>query len=476
MENHIRDIELVMPDSRGSLGFRDRLPWRVRRHLEALQLASMRFFRHDNSHAICNREPVATLVAVGDVAVPDSVVRAVQQPFGTANWRAEMHAIFGDADIRTCNLETVITTHGRTRGLIGATMKTSPAALEFLCAAGFDVVTLANNHARDCRLAGLLECCSLLDDVGIRHCGAGSSTEQSRAPAMLEVAGVSVGMLGYCDNFTVDADPSENVAPPAPHDDLVVSDIASLRSRVDLVVVQLHWGWEFALHPLLSYRDRARRFAEAGADVVVCHHAHVPMGVERWHGSIVAHGLGNFVFPRDPYLVAGHPWSYRSYGLKVFFDCSGVVRAETVPCVLDADGLPRLASGTTAREILGGIGCASRRLDDDELLASVERDQTLRDATAIFARLQDSDAPTAGEWSLALRSPFRQDCIRRLYTDFGPEGEQLAKLLLDLANSAADPETMLAIMKRTGEHDMVSAVTRLLAANALPADPPGRLP
>lgn len=203
----------------------------------------------------------------------------------------------------------------------------------------------------------------------------------------MEVAGLKVGMLGYCDNFRVDADDAENVAPAPALDDWIISDICALRPRVDLVIVQLHWGWEFSLYPLLSYRDRARRFAEAGADLVLCHHAHVPMGVEVWKGSIVGHGLGNFIFPRDSYLVDGHPWAYRSYALKVFFNKPSVLRAELIPYVIDDMGFPKIAMGNVAREILGGVGRASTRLGDDARLAWVERDRTLRDAISFFVPL-----------------------------------------------------------------------------------------
>jgi poly-gamma-glutamate capsule biosynthesis protein CapA/YwtB (metallophosphatase superfamily) len=363
---------------------KEQLPWRVRRRIDRLQLAYMRFVSGQNALHVHEGSAIASLVAVGDVALTGSIGSALQS-HDELEMLKDIRSIFSDCDLRIGNLETVLTDEERSSDSIGAFMKASPAALGFLSAAGFNMVTLANNQ--DCRLAGLLQCCRLLEEKGIQHCGVGSSLEQSRSPAIMEVAGLKVGMLGYCDNFRVDADDAENVAPAPALDDWIISDICALRPRVDLVIVQLHWGWEFSLYPLLSYRDRARRFAEAGADLVLCHHAHVPMGVEVWKGSIVGHGLGNFIFPRDSYLVDGHPWAYRSYALKVFFNKPSVLRAELIPYVIDDMGFPKIAMGNVAREILGGVGRASTRLGDDARLAWVERDRTLRDAISFFVPL-----------------------------------------------------------------------------------------
>ena len=452
-----------------------RLPWRVRRRLEKLQLASLRFVQSQSELQVRAGSSLASLVAVGDVALSGGV-GALLQRSDTAKFLNGIHALFSDCDLRIGNLETVLTDANTATGSLGSFLRASPAAVDLLTAVRFDVVTLANNHTRDCRVAGVLQCCELLQQHGIQHCGAGSSLEQSRSPAVVEVAGLKVGMLGYCDNFRVDADDEENVAPAPARDDWIVSDICALRPQVDLLILQLHWGWEFSFYPLLSYRNRARRFAEAGADLVLCHHAHLPMGVEAWKTSIIAHGLGNFIFPRDAYLIAGHPWTCRSYALKVYFNKSGLMRAEVIPCVIDTEGLPKVAIGNVAAETLGGVGRASARLSNDMLLAWVERDRTVRDTLFFFASLQKSDPATAKEWALWVQSLLQQDNIRRLRLNFGAAGERLAVFMQHVAESSVDPQLSAPLPKESCADEIVSALASLRSLNPIPEDIPGRIP
>ncbi len=453
--------------------WKDRLPWRVRRNLDHLQLWFLRFASGQSTMAVRDDCASASLVLVGDIALFGSVEAKVTGN-GSPPRLEELGGLFRECDLRIGNLETVLTDLDPLTPKRGSTMKARPAAVDLLAGAGFDFVSLANNHARDCRLAGLLECRELLDGHGIRHCGGGTSPEEARSPAILEAANLKVGILGYCDNFPVDGDEAENVAPAAPTDSLVLSDIRALRPRVDLLILQLHWGWEFSFYPLLSYRDRARRFADAGADLVACHHAHVPMGIEVWNGRLISHGLGNFIFPRDRYLLGGHPWAYRSYALKVFCNETGVVRAEVVPITIDDAGFPHMAEGRTAAEILGGIGRASARLHDDAALARMERDRTVRDTLSFFRSFPASDPGIAHEWALQLRSPFQRDNIHRLQRYYGPAGARLAGFMEQVA--ACDAQRSASLVEASRGDGLMSAVARLRSTHPIPEDLPGRIP
>jgi poly-gamma-glutamate capsule biosynthesis protein CapA/YwtB (metallophosphatase superfamily) len=414
-------------------------------------------------------------MAVGDIALCGDLGRRLERGEVVA-LPDETRSLLAGCDLRIGNLETVLTNHPRRTGSIGSFISAPVSAVSVLVEAGFDVLSVANNHARDCRLSGLLQCIDVLQEHGIRSCGAGASNLQARSPAIVEAAGVRIGVLGYCDNFRVDADANENVAPAEATDDWIASDISSLRRRVDLVILQLHWGWEFSVYPLLSYRDRARRFAEAGADVVMCHHAHVPMGLEVWGNSIIAHGLGNFVLPPDEYLAGGHPWTYRTIALRVFFDRAGAIRAEIIPCTIDENGFPRLAEGQVAAEILGGVGRASRRLRDDTLLARLERDRTIRETVSFFSALQACSADEAGEWALQLHSPFLKDVVSKLEPDHGSAGEMLAAFMRQFAASYQDAQLVRSMWKKSHGDDLVSALDCLRSSGLSGAGLPGRVP
>lgn len=455
--------------------FTDMLPWRVRRHLEQLRLSALRFSKGLRELSVDEGSPSGSLIAVGDIALLGSAGEALESS-EREGLSQDIRSLLAGCDLRIGNLEVMLTDKEKKTGSIGGFLTAPLKAINILTNAKFDVVSIANNHARDGYLSGMLQCRQLLEQHGIQSCGGGQSLDQSRYPAIIEVKGVKIGVLGYCDNFRVDINASENIAPAPAFDDWVEFDIRSLRSKVDLIVVQLHWGWEFSLYPLLNYRDRARRFAELGADLVLCHHAHVPMGVEVWKKSLIAHGLGNFIFPPDEYLLSGHPWTNRSILLKVFFNKSGLLSAEIVPIVIDKQGYPNIATGHQEAEILGGVGRASCRLLDDELLAWIERDRTVRETFAYFSNLQKSDPALAQEWSLQLQSPFLKDIVFRLGHNFGIAGEQLASFMHQFSASSADPRLAAALSRRCREDDLVAALATLRKSYPFLQDLPGLVP
>jgi poly-gamma-glutamate synthesis protein (capsule biosynthesis protein) len=219
----------------------------------------------------------------------------------------------------------------------------------------------------------------VLDEHGIQHCGGGDSPDAARASAVLTAKGVRVGMLGYCDDYRPAG--AGRLAPAAVFDDrLILADIKALRPKVNLLVLQLHWGYEFALYPLLTHRERAGSFAAAGADLVLCHHAHVPMGLEITGKSLIAYGLGNFIFPLFQYQRIGHPWTDRSFALKAHFSKSGIVSAELVPVGIAEDHYAHVLESGARNEMRGALGLLSQRLLDDRKLARIEHDRMTREA------------------------------------------------------------------------------------------------
>ncbi len=425
-----------------------------------------------DSLSVQEGHPSASLTAVGDMAFATS---AGAIPENVGQFVDCVEPLLGGSDVRIGNLETTLTNAQKADQSIGSLLSASPNAVAFLVGAKMDVVSLANNHARDCGIVGLVDCCELLHGHGIQYCGAGDYSSAARSPAVFQKAGLKIAVLGYCDNYRIDRDAAENQAPVSARDDRILNDIRCVRPHADLVVIQLHWGWEFAFPPLISYRDRARAYAEAGADLVLCHHAHLFMGVEVWRKSIVSHGLGNFVFPRSDYVRAGHPWTNRSYALKVFVNASGVLRADVVPFVITTEGLPAIATGSARREILGALTKASLRLSDDHFLGWLEHDRTLRVTVDMVSSFLKSAPPIDREIALQLHSPFKWDCIERLRNRYGKSGERVAHLLSDMAEAAVQDCDFKRFARRQ-RRELQTAFERLNTMPPLSNDLAGRLP
>lgn len=110
-----------------------------------------------------------------------------------------------------------------------------------------------------------------------------------------------------------------------------VAAIGEMRPEVDLLVVELHMGFQFASAPGAGSRAAARAAIDAGADIVVCHHPHVLQGVEWYNGKLIAYSLGNFIFDQD-FLS-----TFQSAFLRTVWDADGeLVQARLVPMLLDA--------------------------------------------------------------------------------------------------------------------------------------------
>ncbi len=161
------------------------------------------------------------------------------------------------------------------------------------------VATLANNHCMDFHEAGLRDTLAALDDLGVPCCGAGTAADRWRNPAVVAVQGLRVAVLAYADPSCSPVYGEDGRPGAAPLGlERAVEDIAAARSAgADRVVVSAHWGEEQVHLPTSRCVALARSFVDAGADVVVGHHAHCIQSYETYRGRPVMYGLGNCVFP-----------------------------------------------------------------------------------------------------------------------------------------------------------------------------------
>ena len=171
--------------------------------------------------------------------------------------------------------------------------KVAPALLN----AGFNVVSLANNHAMDQGAEGLRHTLDALDLVGIKHTGAGMNLAEARKPAIIESRGARVAFLAYTltfpEEFWATAD---RPGSPFGHETQVRADIVAAKSQADIVLVSFHWGQEGKTELRDYQRSLGRAAIDAGAAAVIGHHPHVLQGVERYKNGVILYSLGNFAF------------------------------------------------------------------------------------------------------------------------------------------------------------------------------------
>lgn len=200
-------------------------------------------------------------------------------------------------DLTVGNLECVVSSLGQPMPSKPYHFRADPKSFARLNSAGFDIVSLANNHSGDYGRAAFTDMLAQLPAHGLTPVGAGSTLNAAHAPVVRMVRSTTVGFLAYCEiaptSFAATrTSPGHAWLDPA----LMRSDIVSLRPHVDFLIVFMHWGIEYRHTESGHQQSLARRAVEAGADFVVGSHPHVIQPFETYAGRPIVYSLGNFVF------------------------------------------------------------------------------------------------------------------------------------------------------------------------------------
>lgn len=176
-------------------------------------------------------------------------------------------------------------------------------AMPALSYAGIDVVTLANNHFMDFgeELANLTV--ENLKKLHISYFGVtyGRKTFLKQTPLIIKKNGVKIGFLGYCailsgclrKNYRSQA----NVGPAVYSKTLLVQELKSLRKKVDVVIVFMHWGNEYATDMSQKLGQRLIVQMAPFADIIIGCHPHVTQDHFYHKDVLVVPSLGNLLFP-----------------------------------------------------------------------------------------------------------------------------------------------------------------------------------
>jgi poly-gamma-glutamate synthesis protein (capsule biosynthesis protein) len=216
-----------------------------------------------------------------------------------------------------------------------------------LARARFDIVSTANNHAWDYGRRCLGETIDNLRRVGIAHVGTDAAGMDPGQARIVERHGQRFAFFAVTAIF--------NQGPLREHEaKAYIADadmgglarrIASVRGRVDWVVVSVHIGEEYMHVPINATRYALFGAVQAGADVVLGHHTHTPQRVEFYERAPVVMSLGNFVFHEH----SSHPWTGWGVLARVTFAKGSRPRLEACPYhLLDAAPQPLTDAQHTA--------------------------------------------------------------------------------------------------------------------------------
>lgn len=229
------------------------------------------------------------------------------------------------ADMTVINNEFPFSNRGSQHPDKQFTFRVDPVYVSALQDMGVDVASLANNHALDFGVDALLDSFTTLDGAGIPYVGAGETKERAEEAVFVEAGGRTVGVLSASRVIPVVEWNIENRQPGlfCTYDSTrLVQRIQEIENQCDYVVVFVHWGIERKALPEEYQHNLAKQYIDAGADLVVGNHSHVPQGIEYYKGVPIVYCLGNFIF---------NPDMTDTYTLKVVWDAEGNTSLQVIP-------------------------------------------------------------------------------------------------------------------------------------------------
>ncbi|MCM1056149.1 MAG: CapA family protein [Firmicutes bacterium] len=265
-----------------------------------------------------------TLLAVGDNLMHMGIVRTGQMKDGTYDYAflfENIRCFLETADIKVINQETIL--GGNELGFSGFPLFNSPTEVgDAIADAGFNVVLHATNHAADQGLQGILNCASYWQEshpdvlmTGITGAAEASDAAAGSAISLLETDGVTFAILNYTygpNAETLSSSLKGHLNMLCAYNEKngridftslnpqVLEDIQLAKQLADIVIVFPHWGTEYQKNPSGYQRKFALEMTEAGADLIIGTHPHVPQPVEKitaenGNTALCYYSLGNYV-------------------------------------------------------------------------------------------------------------------------------------------------------------------------------------
>ena len=291
-----------------------------------------------------------SLVAVGDIMLGDHPI-CIGHGVGSSLKNKEPNLLFSNVfdvlkqgDITFGNLESVLSDLDIDKNSINSvSLRGSEKSINEITSAGFNVVSIANNHILEHGEASLKRTNELLHQHGIQGIGVSDTKFDSRKTFVMEIKGIKIGFLAYCligdETAYCSVDSSSEI----------IEDVKNASANVDVLVVSMHWGNEFIRKPSPQQVELGHAIIDAGANLILGHHPHVLQGVETYNDGVIVYSLGNFVFDM---------WQRKMRESMIFsckFSKNGIVDFEIIPAYINDSYQPYLLQGNNKNVLLSRI-------------------------------------------------------------------------------------------------------------------------
>jgi len=258
----------------------------------------------------------------------------------------ELLSLWNAADMQILNLEVPLTDKEDPIAKCGPNLIAPTSTMKGIKVLNPTLFTLANNHILDQGIQGLKSTEDILNSHDISFIGAGDNLNEANKPYVFQRDGLKIGVYACAEHeFTI---ATENTPGANPFDPLESLDhIVTLKTECDYVIVLFHGGKEHYRYPSPYLQKICRKMAEKGADLVICQHSHCIGCYEKYNGSTLVYGQGNFLFDDSDS-------EFWQTSLLIKVNIHDTFQIDYIPIVKTMNGV-RLADNKMAEDILAAF-------------------------------------------------------------------------------------------------------------------------
>ena len=207
----------------------------------------------------------------------------------------QIQDVIKQSDLSIVNLECPATDYYKPTKKCGPCLRAKQTDVALIKNAGFNLISLANNHVKDFCCQGVLDTINQCKETGVAFVGAGGNSIEAKKPVFFDIKGKKIGVISFAEkefNIATDTEAGANFF------DVYESpeEVVEIKKQCDYLIVLYHGGIEYYKYPSNLLQKKCRLLVRCGADVVLCQHSHCIGTFENYKGGYILYGQGNGVY------------------------------------------------------------------------------------------------------------------------------------------------------------------------------------
>lgn len=304
----------------------------------------------------------------GDIC-PTKDTQNLMESGGASTLLGDTQTLITQSDFSLCNVEFPMSDHPTHAKKTGPVLGAKTSAIDFFSNAGFDLLSLANNHIKDYGEQGVKSTLKVAQDANLPTVGAGLTLEEAKRGYVKQLGDITLGVMAFAEQeFNIASSTSAGANYLDPYTDF--ERIQAFKDQVDYLIVLYHGGIEYYEYPSPLLQKKCRKLVESGADFVTCQHSHIIGARESYLDGEILYGQGNSVFG---YREGKPTWNQGLVAaIALSKTTNGTIGVEIsyMPITAHTRGGIQLIEKKERDVILHTLHTSSSKLDDQKFLTS----------------------------------------------------------------------------------------------------------